>query len=118
LTIVSQPEGAVELLHVQDISSLIEIASHYPLVLEVVKYMWLNASTIPDEIQAVRTNIDKIIPSLVVVFNGTDAVTFISFLGDLLPKLDQEVSSPWVCGISLILTTSRLYQATQNGSSL
>jgi hypothetical protein len=119
LTIVSQPEGAVELLRVQDISSLIEIASHYPLVLEVVKYMWLNASTIPDEIQAVRTNVDKIIPSLVVVFKGTDAVTFISFLGDLLPKLDQEVSSPRrVCGISLILTTSRLYQATRNGSSL
>jgi hypothetical protein len=93
LTIVSQLEGAAELLHIQDLSPLIEIASQYPLVLEVIKYTWLNASAIPDEIQAVRTNVGKIIPSLVVVFKGTDAVTFISFLGDLLPKLEQEVSS-------------------------
>jgi Neurochondrin len=93
LTIVSQPEGAVELLHIQDLSPLIEIASQDPLVLEIIKYTWLNASTISDEIQVVREKVDRVIPALVVVFKGTDAVTFLSFLSDLLPKLEPEVSS-------------------------
>jgi hypothetical protein len=92
LSIASQPEGAVELLHVQDLSPLTEIASHDSLVLEIITFTWLNASTITSETQVVRENIDKIIPSLLVVFKGTDAVTFISFLGKLLPKLEPEVS--------------------------
>jgi Neurochondrin len=92
LTIVSQPEGALKLLHIEDLSPLVEIASQDPLVMEVVLYTWLSASTVPDEIQVVRASIDRVIPSLVVVFKGTDAVTFINFIGDLLPKLEQEVS--------------------------
>jgi hypothetical protein len=92
LSISSQLEGAVELLHIQDLSPLIEIASQDPLVLEIINFTWLNASTIATDTQVVRESIDKIIPSLVVVFKGTDAVTFISFLGKLLPKLEPEVS--------------------------
>ena len=84
----------MELLGLPDLSALIEIASQYPLVLDVIKYMWLNASTLPNETQSVRENVDKVIPSLVLVFKGTDAVTFISFLGDCLPQLEPEVSSP------------------------
>lgn len=118
LIIVSQPEGAVELLHVKDLSPLIEIASQYPLVLEVIKYTWLNASTLPEEIQAVRENVNKVVPSLVVVFKGTDAVTFIIFLGDFLPKVEQDVSfQKLFCIISLILTSSRLSPQTPNGSN-
>jgi hypothetical protein len=118
LTTVSQTEGAVELLHIQDLSPLIEIASQDPLVLEIIKYTWLNASTIPDEIQVVRENIDRVIPTLVVVFKGTDAVTFLSFLGDLLSNLEPEVSSPIKSYIiTLILTNSRLFRVIRDGSS-
>jgi neurochondrin len=92
LTIASEPEGAVELLHIHDLSPLFEMASQDPLVLEIINYSWLNAQTVPGELQAVQENIDKTIPSLVAIFKGTDAVTFISFLGDLLPKLEPEVS--------------------------
>jgi len=84
----------MELIGVPDISPLIEIANLYPLALDVIKYMWLNASALPDETQVVRENVNKVIPSLVLVFKGTDAVTFISFLGDCFPQLEPEVSSP------------------------
>jgi hypothetical protein len=119
LTIVSQPEGAMELLHVQDLSPLIELASQESLVLEIFNYAWLNASIIPDEVQAVRENIDKIVPSLVVVFKGTDGVTFLSFLGDLIPKLEPEVSFLTSFPIIiLVLTNNRPFQKILNGSSL
>lgn len=81
------------MLHIPDLSSVVELASQYPLVLEITKYTWLNAQVIPAEVQAVQENLDRTIPSLVAVFKGTDAVTFISFFGDLLPKLESEVSS-------------------------
>jgi hypothetical protein len=104
LIIVSQPEGALELLHVQDLSPLVEIASDYPLVLQIINYTWLNASTVSAELQTIRRNIDSIIPLLVVVFKGTDAVTLINFLGRLLPKLEPEVSlQNRECVITLIL---------------
>jgi hypothetical protein len=109
----------MELLHVQDLSPLIELASQDPLVLEIFKYTLLNASIIPAEVQAVRENIDKIVPSLVVIFKGTDGVTFLSFLGDLIPKLEPEVSFlPNFPIIILVLTTSRPFQEILNGSSL
>jgi hypothetical protein len=92
LIIASRPEGALELLHIHDLFPLIKISSQYPLVLDILNYTWLNASTISTEAQTVRENIDNIVPSLVVVFKGTDAVTFINFLGNLLPKLEPEVS--------------------------
>ncbi|PMD40381.1 DUF1941-domain-containing protein [Hyaloscypha variabilis F] len=106
LTIVSQPEGAIELLNVQDTSPLIEIASQYPLVLDVIKYTWLNASSLLGETQAVLENVDKIVPNLLVVFKGTDGVTFINFLGDCLPKLEPGTlpSNPtWLKPLSLLL---------------
>lgn len=109
----------MELLHVQDLSPLIELANQDPLVLEIFKYTWLNASMIPAEIQAVRENIDKIVPSLVVVFKGTDGVTFLSVLGDLIPKIEPEVTFlPSFPIIILFLTNSRPSQETLNGSSL
>ncbi|KAE9367462.1 DUF1941-domain-containing protein [Stipitochalara longipes BDJ] len=106
LTIVSQPEGAVELLGVVDLSPLIEIASQYPLALDVIKYTWLNASTILDETQHVRESVDNVIPSLVVIFKGTDAVTFITFLGECLPKLEPDAlprNPKWLKSLTLLL---------------
>ena len=109
----------MELLHVQDLSPLIELASQDSLVLEIFNYTWLNASIIPTEVQAVRNNIDKIVPSLLVVFKGTDAVTLLSFLGDLIPKMEPEVSFlPSFPIIIQFLTNSRPFQEILNGSSL
>jgi len=82
------------MLNVLDLSPLTDIASQYPLVLDIISYMWLNASTSDTEVQTVQQCIDRVIPALIIVFKNTDAVTFINFLGPLLPKLEQAVSSP------------------------
>ena len=91
LTIASQPEGALEMLRIEDSSPLAEIATQYPLTLEIFSYSWTNASTISTEIPTVRESIDRTIPTLIVVFKQTDAVTLIECLGSFLPKLESEV---------------------------
>ena len=94
MTIVSQQEGAVEYLKIEDHSPLTEIASTQPLALQVINFAWTNASTEPTEVQAVQKSINEVIPKLLVVFKGTDAVTLIDTVGDLLPKLVSEVWFP------------------------
>ena len=97
---------------------MIELASQDPLVLEIFNYTWLNASLIPAEIQAVQESINNIVPSLVVVFKGTDGVTFLNFLGDLIPKLEPDVSSLTSFPIIIrVLTKSRPFQKILSGSS-
>jgi hypothetical protein len=93
LTISSQPEGALELLSVPDITPLIQIATQDPLVLEIMNHAWIAASTIGTDVQTVRESIERIMPALVTTFKDTDAVTLISFVGSLLPKLEFEASS-------------------------
>ena len=95
MTIVSQPEGALELLSVEDLSPLTEIATQDARVLDILAFTWANASAISSEVGSVRLSIDKIMPMLLNVFRGTDAVTLISFVGDLLPKLTSEVNSQY-----------------------
>lgn len=92
LTTVSQPEGALEILAIQDLSPLIEISNQYPLALDILNFSWTNASTISAEVEAVRKSINQVIPALIVNFMGTDAVTFIGFVGNMLPKLEPDVS--------------------------
>lgn len=101
LTIVSHSEGAIELLNIEDLSPLTEISPQYALVLDILDFTWANAAT-SSEIDKVRKSIDKLIPMLQNAFKGTDAVTFISFLGTLLPKLVPEVRThiPYVNLIS------------------
>lgn len=92
LTIASQPEGALEILRIEDLSPLTEIAPQYPSVLDILSYTWTNASVISGEVERVRDSIDKYMPMLLVVFKDTDAVTLISFFGNLIPKLVPDVS--------------------------
>ena len=101
LTIVSQVEGSLEFLKIKDLSPLTEIAPQYPLVLDILNYTWANGSTISTEVQAVYGSINRLIPNLLVVFKGTDAVTFLSFVASFIPKLPSEV-----CTNSLLLSTS------------
>lgn len=92
MTIVSQSEGALELLHVEDLSPLTEIASQHSLALEILSFTWINAALTPSEIPLVQKRIDKVIPVLIVNFRGTDGTTFINFVADLFPRLDSGVS--------------------------
>ncbi|KAF7889039.1 hypothetical protein EAF00_009339 [Botryotinia globosa] len=104
LTIVSQVEGSLELLKVEDISSLTEIAPQYPLVLDILNYTWANGSTV--EVQAVYESINRVIPNLLVVFKGTDAVTFLSFISSFIPKLSSEAlprNPKWLKSVIVLL---------------
>ncbi|KAJ8068250.1 hypothetical protein OCU04_003817 [Sclerotinia nivalis] len=106
LTIVSQIEGSLELLKVEDLSPLTEIAPQYPLVLDILNYTWANGSTINTEVQAVHESINKVIPNLLVVFKGTDAVTFLSFIASFIPKLSSEAlprNPKWLKSITILL---------------
>ncbi|PVH82390.1 DUF1941-domain-containing protein [Cadophora sp. DSE1049] len=106
LTIVSQPEGALEILAVQDLSPLIEISNQQPLVLDIFSFSWTNASTVTAEVEAVRKSINQVIPAMIVNFKGTDAVTFITFVGNMLPKLEPDAIPPnpkWLAPLILML---------------
>ncbi|KAL5322648.1 hypothetical protein ACEPPN_010622 [Leptodophora sp. 'Broadleaf-Isolate-01'] len=92
LTIVSLSEGALEVLAIQDLSPLIEISNQYPLALDILSFSWTNASAINTEVEAVRNSINQVIPALIINFKGTDAVTFIGFIGNMLPKLEPEAA--------------------------
>jgi len=81
----------LEILHVDDLSPLIEIATQYSRVLDIFGYTWMNASTISNEVASVRENIDKVIPALLLVFRQTDAVTLLEFLGNFVPNIVLEV---------------------------
>lgn len=93
LTIASHPEGALEMLNIEDLSSLTEISAQYPLVLDILNFTLTNAATLPTEVDKVQRSIDKLIPTLQNAFKGTDAVTFIAFVGTLVPKLVPEAST-------------------------
>jgi neurochondrin len=93
MTIVSQPEGSLEMLRVEDLSPLTEIAPQNPSVLDILGFTWSNASVISNEMGDVRESLNKYMPKLLTTFKDTDAVTLISFFGSLIPKLTPEVSS-------------------------
>ncbi|KAK0121433.1 hypothetical protein ONS95_009727 [Cadophora gregata] len=106
LTIVSQREGALEFLAVEDLSPLIEISNQHPLVLEIFSFAWTNASTVTAEVEAVRKSINQVIPAMIVNFKGTDAVTFIDFVGNMLPKLEPKAiprNPKWLAPLILML---------------
>lgn len=95
LVLVSQREGAVAFTELEDPSPLTEIAPAHPLVLEVFSSVWLQSMTAASEDRHnLSSRIDKTIGRLVSSFKGTDAVTLLAFLGDVLRKLDPEVRLP------------------------
>jgi len=92
LTIASQHEGALEMLKIDDVGPLIETAGQNPLALSILNYMWINSSIDQSKNAIIQESINKGISTLVVMFAGTDAVTFLNEIGTLLQNLDQEVS--------------------------
>lgn len=94
LTLVSQPEGAQEFNQVEDLTPLVEIAPSHQLALKILQFAWIGdmlASS--SDKAALRSKLDKTIGHLVSSFKGTDAVTLLEFLADLLRSLDPEVCS-------------------------
>jgi hypothetical protein len=94
LTLVSQPGGAATLIALDDLSPLIEIAPSRPIVLEIfsMAFAWLQQqTTTPEEKQKLMGKVDGLIQGLVLSFKGTDAVTLLAFLSNLLRRLDPEV---------------------------
>ncbi len=87
-------EGAKVFTEIQDLSPLTEIAPSQPLAVDTLLHAWLTAATTVSDKSSLSSKIDSTIGSLISSFKGTDAVTLLSFLANLLPRLDSEVSYP------------------------
>ncbi|KAL2164696.1 hypothetical protein VTH06DRAFT_3913 [Thermothelomyces fergusii] len=92
VSLVSRPEGArVFTAAVEDLSPLTEIATKQPLALDTLLFAWLHASmAATTDKNGLRSKIDSTVGTLVASFKGTDAVTLLSFLANLLPRLNPE----------------------------
>ncbi|KAK0711504.1 Neurochondrin-domain-containing protein [Lasiosphaeris hirsuta] len=123
VSLVSQPAGALVFIAVEDLSPLTEIAPSQPLVLDTLSHAWLNSMTDVTDKAKLRTTIDKIVGSLVSFFKGTDAVTLLDFLANLLPRLDPEILPPnpsWLSPLGKFirtLATSRPTAASRAAST-
>lgn len=91
-TLVSRPEGAAVLNKIDDISPLTEIAPSHKLALDILSFSWLNAMANGEDMAGMRSKIDQTIQSLVATFKGTDGVTLLEFLAQVLSDLDSQVS--------------------------
>lgn len=91
LTLVSTNQGAKVLIDVEDASPLIEIAPSQPLVLDILLYAFSQTSMSAEDHLSLRNKVDQTVQALAVSFKGTDAVTLLSFLDQLLRRLDPEV---------------------------
>lgn len=70
-----------------------EIAPSQHLALETLFHAWLNAMVGVENKSSYRLAINKTIGNLVSSFKGTDAVTLLAFLANLLPRLEPKVRS-------------------------
>jgi hypothetical protein len=81
-------------MKIEDVSPLTEIAPQQSMVLDVFSLSWSSASTESSGVPKVKDRINKTIPMLISSFTRTDAVTFVAFIGDTLPKLPSQVCAP------------------------
>lgn len=91
VSLVNQPAGARVFVAAEDLSPLTEIAPSQPLVLDALSHAWLNSMADATDKAKLRSTIDKTVGTLVSSFKGTDAVTLLDFLANLLPRLDPEI---------------------------
>ncbi|PNY24703.1 Uncharacterized protein TCAP_05363 [Tolypocladium capitatum] len=93
-TLVSSPSGAQALVRLEDLSPLTETALTHAIVLDILRFSWLNAMAVVEDKRALSLRIDDTIQSLVSSFTGTDAVTVLEFLGSFLRQADSAILSP------------------------
>lgn len=106
LTLVSRVEGAKEFVAIEDASALVEVAPSQPLALDIFLYAYSQSAAFTEDKAALKANIDQIVQSLVASFKGTDAVTLLAFVAELLRRLDPQVSGHSRNHVS-VLTTDR-----------
>lgn len=72
---------------------LIEVAKEEPRALDIFQYAWVNVTATADGsgLEIVRASMEEVLPQLLDVFKGTDAVTLSNFISNLLSRLDQHV---------------------------
>ncbi|UKZ71359.1 uncharacterized protein TrAtP1_012319 [Trichoderma atroviride] len=90
-TLVSCQEGAMALVRIDDLSSITEIAPSHAIAMDILLHAWLNAMVVVDDTSYLADHIDANVQSLVASFRGTDAVTLLEFLGQLLRQASSEV---------------------------
>lgn len=92
-TLVSCQEGAMALVRIDDLSSITEIAPSHASAMDILLHAWLNAMVAVGDTSYLADHIDRNVQSLVASFRGTDAVTLLEFLGQLLRQASSEVST-------------------------
>lgn len=92
-TLVSHKHGADAFMAVEDFTPLTEIATADPMVLDVFCRAWLNHLAGADASHAAVAlqKIDSSMQFLAVSFKGTDAVTYLAFVGTFLSQAESKV---------------------------
>lgn len=91
LTLVNSSEGAKVFVSIDDVSPLIEVAPSQSLVLDVFLHAYAQGVISLEDKICLRSKIDQTVAALAVSFKGTDGVTLLIFLDQLLRRLDPEV---------------------------
>ncbi|KAL7798037.1 Neurochondrin domain-containing protein [Trichoderma ceciliae] len=92
--LVSSREGAMALVEIEDLSSITEIAPSHARAMDILRHAWLNTMVVVDDASYLADRIDRSVQALVSSFRGTDAVTFLEFLGLLLRQAIPDVIPP------------------------
>lgn len=90
-TLVNSKNGADRFIAVEDTTPLTEIATTHAMVFDVFSRAWLNCMAAGTNAIGISQRMDKVIQALAVSFKGTDAVTYLAFLGAFLSQADPEV---------------------------
>lgn len=91
-TLVNSKDGAAAFVKVEDTTPLTEIATSHAMVLDVFCRAWLNHMASDTAGADLSPRIEAVLQNLVVLFKGTDAVTYLAFLGAFLSQATPEVS--------------------------
>ncbi|OAQ99142.1 hypothetical protein LLEC1_05844 [Akanthomyces lecanii] len=90
-TLVSSEDGAAVFMEVEDTTPLTEMATSHAMVLDIFCRAWLNHMASGAAGAGLSQKIEAVLQNLVVLFKGTDAVTYLAFLGTFLSQATTEV---------------------------
>ncbi|OAA79639.1 hypothetical protein LEL_03125 [Akanthomyces lecanii RCEF 1005] len=89
-TLVNSKDGAAAFMEVEDTTPLTEIATSHAMVLDIFCRAWLNNMASGAAGAGLSQKIEAVLQNLVVLFKGTDAVTYLAFLGTFLSQATPE----------------------------
>jgi hypothetical protein len=87
---VNSLEGSHIFVNVEDVSPLTEVAPTHEQAMDILRYSWLNSMENTSDQAALMTQMNTAINSLSASFKGTDAATFLEFLGSFLREADSK----------------------------